>query len=303
MNNTTYHVPVMLSEALEGLNILPSGIYIDATFGGGGHSAAMLNALSPDGLLYAFDQDPDALANVFMDKRFTLIEANFRHIKRFLKQYGITQVNGILADLGVSSHQFNEPERGFSFRFDTPADMRMDAYGTLTAADYLNTATEQDIAQTLSLYGELAKSRAIAHALVVERLRNPIFTTGQINEIVLPYKGAEKESKFLAKIYQALRIVVNDEMGALKDLLQQSAALLEPGGRLVVISYHSLEDRLVKNFLRTGNFNDQPEKDFYGNLKRPFKPVSNKAIVPSAQEILENKRARSAKLRIGEKLI
>lgn len=297
----SYHVPVLLSESLEGLAIQPKGIYVDVTFGGGGHSREILSRLAPEGHLYGFDQDADAEHNVPSDDRFTFVRSNFRYLYNFMRYYGRQgQVDGLLADLGVSSHHFDDQARGFSFRFDGDLDMRMNTRAGKTAADVVNQYSEGELANLFYLYGELKASRKLANTLVKARAEHPIATIGDFLEIIKPFVGKDKEKKFLAQAFQALRIEVNDEMSALKAMLQGSLRVLKPGGRLVVITYHSLEDRLVKNFLKTGNFEGKSEQDFFGNQQSPFRLVNNKVIVPTAEEIERNPRARSAKLRIAE---
>jgi 16S rRNA (cytosine1402-N4)-methyltransferase len=296
-----YHRPVLLSESVEGLNIKSDGIYIDVTFGGGGHSREILKKLGENGKLIAFDQDADALQNTIDDPRFLLINGNFRHIKRFLRFYGITQVDGILGDFGVSSHQFDIAERGFSTRFESELDMRMDQRSDFSAFDLINSYSEQDLKEILFKYGELRSAPGMARRIAEERQRNPISSTQQLKEVLDRFLPKHKENKILAQIYQAIRIEVNQELDALKELLIQSKELLRPGGRLSMISYHSLEDRLVKRFMRNGLFEGEPEKDVFGKFEVPFKPVG-KFIIPSVEEIDQNNRARSAKLRIAEKL-
>ncbi len=297
----SYHVPVLLSESLEGLAIQPKGIYVDVTFGGGGHSREILSRLAPEGHLYGFDQDADAEHNVPSDDRFTFVRSNFRYLYNFMRYYGRQgQVDGLLADLGVSSHHFDDQARGFSFRFDGDLDMRMNTRAGKTAADVVNQYSEGELANLFYLYGELKASRKLANTLVKARAEHPIATIGDFLEVIKPFVGKDKEKKFLAQAFQALRIEVNDEMSALKAMLQGSLRVLKPGGRLVVITYHSLEDRLVKNFLKAGNFEGKSEQDFFGNQQSPFRLVNNKVIVPTAEEIERNPRARSAKLRIAE---
>ena len=297
----SYHVPVLLSESLEGLAIQPKGIYVDVTFGGGGHSREILSRLAPEGHLYGFDQDADAEHNVPSDDRFTFVRSNFRYLYNFMRYYGRQgQVDGLLADLGVSSHHFDDQARGFSFRFDGDLDMRMNTRAGKTAADVVNQYSEGELANLFYLYGELKASRKLASTLVKARAEHPIATIGDFLEVIKPFVGKDKEKKFLAQAFQALRIKVNDEMSALKAMLQGSLRVLKPGGRLVVITYHSLEDRLVKNFLKAGNFEGKSEQDFFGNQQSPFRLVNNKVIVPTAEEIERNPRARSAKLRIAE---
>lgn len=296
-----YHVPALLHETIEGLNIKPDGVYVDVTFGGGGHSREILNCLGPNGRLLSFDQDLDALNNMIDDARFTFVRSNFRYLKNFLKYHGIEKVDGILADLGVSSHHFDEADRGFSFRFDGELDMRMNTESKLTAAVILNTYTEEQLADVFYLFGELHNSRKIARTVVQSRSKEPIERIFQFIEILKPYFGREKEKKDMARVFQALRIEVNKEMEVLEELLLQSLDVLNEGGRLAILTYHSLEDRLVKNYFRSGNFEGKLEKDFYGNVIAPLRPVNNKVIVATAEEIERNPRARSAKLRFAEK--
>lgn len=300
MNSTAYHIPVLLQDSLEGLQIKPDGIYVDATFGGGGHSKHILNALTPAGKLFAFDQDEDALANVPEDARLVFVPQNFGFAKNFLKMYGVSQIDGLLADLGVSSHQFNAPERGFSTRFDTPLDMRMDKSNSVSAQTVLNEYDEKKIAGIFKNYGELHHAKGMASALAAYRQTQRITTTGQLKDAVHKFILPHRENKMMAQLFQAIRIEVNQELEALKRLLAQAAELLKPGGRLCVISYHSLEDRLVKRFIRNGLFEGEPERDLYGNFYVPFKAVG-KFVVPNENEIAQNPRARSAKLRIAEK--
>lgn len=296
-----YHNPVLLKETVDGLNMNPDGIYVDVTFGGGGHSREMMSRLGVNGKLFAFDQDVDALNNAIADDRFLLINENFRFIKRFLRFHGIKQVDGILADLGVSSHQFDVAERGFSTRFDAELDMRMNQKGELSAYHVINEYDEQDIARVLFQYGELKNARAMANAIVMARKDKDIKNSEQLKQVLAKFLPAHKSNKILAQIYQAIRIEVNQEMDVLKEFLEQSLEILKPGGRLSVISYHSLEDRLVKRFFRNGLFEGEPERDFFGNFEVPFKMVE-KLIVPTDAEIAINNRARSAKLRVAEKL-
>ncbi len=303
MNNSgdTYHVPVLLKETVDGLNVKPDGIYVDVTFGGGGHSDEILKRLGKDGRLFAFDQDEDAIKNKPDDNRLVLIEGNFSNLKNYLRLEGVRQVDGVLADLGISSHQINKPERGFSTRFDEKLDMRMDKKSKLTAYDVMNSYDERDLRKIFSQYGDLRNAATVARSIVNARENQPVETTGQLIEIVSKHFPKLKRNKFLAKLFQAIRIEVNGEMDALKKMLKQTAEVIKPGGRLSVISYHSLEDRLVKRFIRDGMFEGQPEKDIYGNVEVPFRKVG-KMITPSKEEIEKNPRARSAKLRIGEKL-
>ncbi len=295
-----YHAPVMLKESLDGLNIKADGIYVDATFGGGGHSKAIVEQLD-GGKLYAFDQDEDAAANVWKDDRLIFSQQNFCYVKNFLKLYKALPVDGLLADLGVSSHQFDEQKRGFSFRFDALLDMRMNREEKITAADVINTYTEEQLSDLFYYYGELKNSQRFAHAIVAKRNSDPIKTTFQLKEAVAHLVPKAIEHKILAMLFQALRIEVNHELDALKTLLNQSLDILKPGGRLVIISYHSLEDRLVKNFMKTGNIEGILNKDFFGNQLSPFHLISKKAVIPANEEIALNNRARSAKLRIAEK--
>ena len=301
VNAETYHIPVLLNESVNGLNILPNGIYVDVTFGGGGHSKEILRQLSAKGHLYGFDQDADAEKNILPDKKFTFVRSNFRYLSNFMDWHNITQINGLFADLGVSSHHFDDATRGFSFRFDGELDMRMNKRAGKTAADILNTYSEEQLATVFYLYGELRNSRAIARSIVQARTQKKIQTTQGLLDILKRHFSREKEKKQLAQAFQALRIEVNGEMEALKEMLTQAGELLKPGGRLVVMTYHSLEDRLVKNFFKSGNFQGNVEKDFYGNVQSPFTAINNKVIVPSEEEIEQNPRSRSAKLRIVEK--
>lgn len=297
-----YHVPVLLNECIKGLNINPEGIIVDVTYGGGGHSKEILKQLS-SGKLIAFDQDADAHKNAINDEHFTLVESNFEHLKNQLRFVGAIPVDGILADLGVSSHQFDEASRGFSFRFDeAELDMRMDQQQNLSAKQIINTYTEAQLADLFFFYGELKNARKIAKAIIVKRAVKPIDTVGELKTCLLLFAPKFKDYKFFAQVFQALRIEVNNEMGALKALLEQSADVIKKGGRLVVISYHSLEDKLVKNYMNKGKFEGDAEKDFYGNEIKPFQPLTRKAIVPDADEMTKNPRSRSAKLRIAEKI-
>ncbi len=295
-----YHNPVLLKETVDGLNIRPDGIYVDVTFGGGGHSREIMSRLGHGGKLFAFDQDLDALKNAIDDDRFMLINENFRFIKRFLRFHGIKQVDGILADLGVSSHQFDVAERGFSTRFEAELDMRMDQKGEVSAYNVVNEYDEQEISRVLFNYGELKNARAMASVIVAARQDAPIKNSEKLKEVLARFLPAHKSNKILAQIYQAIRIEVNQEMDVLKEFLEQSLEILKPGGRLSVISYHSLEDRLVKRFVKNGMFEGEPERDFFGNFEVPFKTIE-KLIVPSEEEIAINNRARSAKLRVAEK--
>ncbi|HUH50519.1 MAG TPA: 16S rRNA (cytosine(1402)-N(4))-methyltransferase RsmH [Flavobacterium sp.] len=300
MSNTEYHNPVLLKESVDGLNINPDGIYVDVTFGGGGHSREILSRLGENGRLIAFDQDQDALKNSIDDPRFLLINENFRHIKRFLRFHNIREVDGILADLGVSSHQFDVAERGFSTRFEADLDMRMSQTNTLSAYEVINDYDEKSLRHVLATYGELTNAGAMAHAIVNQREIEPIKNSERLKEALARFLPAHKSNKILAQIYQAIRIEVNQEIEVLKEFLEQSLDLLKPAGRLSVISYHSLEDRLVKRYMRNGMFEGEPEKDMFGNFEVPFKLV-NKLMIPSNQEIAVNNRARSAKLRVAEK--
>ena len=295
-----YHNPVLLQASVDGLNIKPEGVYVDVTFGGGGHSREILNRLGPNGKLFAFDQDEDALANAFRDERFTLINENFRFIKRFLRFYGIKSVDGILADLGVSSHQFDVAERGFSTRFDADLDMRMSQKNDLNAFRVVNEYDDANLKRVFLDYGELKNAPALARTIIEAREYQPVNTTDELKDILAKYLPEKVRNKVLAQIYQAIRIEVNQEMVVLKEFLEQSLEILNPGGRLSVISYHSLEDRLVKRYIKNGMFEGEPERDFFGNYSVPFK-IIEKLIVPDNAEIKINNRARSAKLRIAEK--
>ncbi len=296
-----YHNPVLLHETVDGLNIKPNGVYVDVTFGGGGHSKEILRRLGPHGKLFAFDQDEDALRNAIQDDRFTLINENFRYIKRFLRFHGIKKVDGILGDFGVSSHQFDEAERGFSTRFDAALDMRMNQKDALSAYEVVNDYEEKDLKLVFVEFGELKNGGAMANVIVNYRKDKAIKNTEQLKQVLSKFLPAHKSNKILAQIYQAIRIEVNQEIEVLKEFLEQTEELLESGGRLSLISYHSLEDRLVKRFMRNGMFEGEPERDFFGNFKVPFKTIG-KLIVPSEEEVVRNNRARSAKLRIAEKI-
>ena len=296
-----YHVPVLLEESVSGLNIDPEGVYLDLTFGGGGHSREILRHLG-GGCLIGFDQDSDALANVPDDSRFIFVNHNFRYLRNFLRYCGYDNADGILADLGVSSHEFDEAGRGFSFRFDAELDMRMNRRGRLKATDILNSYSEEDLIRVFREYGEVDNARGLVSLIIKAREEKPIGRSEEFLQVIAPRVPKQKEKKYLAQVYQALRIEVNGELDALKEMLQQAELALRPGGRLVVITYHSLEDRIVKNFLRSGNFEGKIEKDFYGHVKRNFELVNRKVIVPSDEEIERNPRARSAKLRIAEKI-
>ncbi len=297
-----YHLPVLLRESVDGLNIRPDGVYVDTTFGGGGHSRAILAALGPEGRLYAFDQDPDAAANAIDDPRFCLIGENFRNLKNFLRLHGVRAIDGLLADLGVSSHQFDEADRGFSIRMEGPLDLRMDRRQETTAASLVNSIDESDLRHLLALYGEMPNAGHYARAIVEARQEAPIESTTQLCAAVSSLLPRGRENKTLAMLFQALRIEVNGELEALRQMLTQAVELLRPQGRLCVISYHSLEDRLVKNFVRTGNFEGEVKKDFYGNLLAPLRPVTRKPVTPGEEELARNNRSRSAKLRVAEKM-
>ena len=299
-NELVYHIPVLLKESIDGMNLQPKGVYVDVTFGGGGHSKEILHRGDSSIRLLSFDQDEDAERNIVNDQRFTFVRSNFRYLYNFLRYHGIEQVDGILADLGVSSHHFDDSERGFSFRFDGNLDMRMNKRSGKTAADIVNNYEEERLADIFYLYGELKNSRKLASTLVKARNRKAIVTIGDFLEIVKPLFGREREKKELAKVFQALRIEVNQEMEALKEMLLSAMEVLKPGGRLVVITYHSLEDRMVKNIMKTGNIEGKTIQDFYGNSQTPFKLV-NKVITASDEEVKSNPRSRSAKLRIAEK--
>ncbi|MBR6893863.1 MAG: 16S rRNA (cytosine(1402)-N(4))-methyltransferase RsmH [Bacteroidaceae bacterium] len=298
----TYHQPVLLHQSIDGMNIHKDGIYVDVTFGGGGHSREILKRLEGKAHLYSFDQDADAEQNIVDNPRFTFVRSNFRYLKNFLKYYGEDEgIDGLLADLGVSSHHFDDAERGFSFRFDAPLDMRMNQRAKQTAADIVNSYNEPALANIFYYYGELKNSRQIAAAIVKERNNKRIETTGELQTIVQPFFGRDREKKELAKVFQALRIEVNHEMDALKEMLAAATEMLKPGGRLVVITYHSLEDRMVKNIMKTGSIDGDETKDFFGNTSSPFKLITRKPIIPDADEQAMNPRSRSAKLRVAEK--
>lgn len=305
----TYHIPVLLNESIDGLNIQPGGIYVDVTMGGGGHSHEILKRLDANAHLYSFDQDADAEANLkqnhgddlLNDERFTFVRSNFRYLKNWMRYHGVEQIDGLLADLGVSSHHFDDESRGFSFRFESPLDMRMNKRSSKTAADIVNNDTEEALADIFYLYGELKNSRKIASLLVKARQEKKIETTGDFIAVVEPLFKREREKKDLAKLFQALRIEVNGEMSALKELLTSVVDILKPGGRLSVITYHSLEDRIVKNIMKAGNIEGKIEQDFFGRINTPFKLINNKVIVPTDEEQEQNPRSRSAKLRIAEK--
>ncbi len=299
---TSYHVPVLLQECIDGLAINPAGVYVDVTFGGGGHAREILKHLGKDGVLIAFDQDPDAQRNKIEDPRFLFVDQNFGYLKNNLRLLGHKHVDGILADLGVSSHQFNEPDRGFSTRFESDLDMRMDQQRALTAAVILNTYAEEDLHKIFGIYGEVQNAKSLARTIATARLTQPIKTLAQFKSVIAAHIPRGKENKYMAQVFQALRIEVNAEIEVLESFLTQSAEVLKPGGRLVVIAYHSLEDRPVKNFMAKGKFRGQVEKDFFGNDQKPFNVITRKAIVANADELARNSRSRSAKLRIGEKL-
>ncbi|MCB0443434.1 MAG: 16S rRNA (cytosine(1402)-N(4))-methyltransferase RsmH [Flavobacterium sp.] len=301
MKTMSYHNPVLLKKSVDGLAVKPDGVYVDVTFGGGGHSKEILSQLGPTGRLFAFDQDEDALANILPDERFTLINENFRNIKRFLRFYGVREVDGVLADLGVSSHQFDVAERGFSTRFDAELDMRMSQKGQLNAFVVVNEYSETDLKKVFADFGELSNAGAIANTIVNARRDKSIKNTEHLKFVLAKFLPTHKSHKILAQIYQAIRIEVNQEMEVLKEFLEQTIEILKPGGRLSVISYHSLEDRLVKRFMKNGLFEGEPERDFFGNYSVPFKTIG-KLIVPDDEEIRINNRARSAKLRIAEKM-
>lgn len=298
-----YHVPVMLNQSVDGLSVRKGGVYVDVTFGGGGHSREILRRMDSDGRLFGFDQDGDAAANVPQDGRFTFVLSNFRYIENWMDYYGISGVDGVLADLGVSSHHFDDVERGFSFRHDAELDMRMNRKSHLTAAEVLNTYDEERLAFVLHTFGELKNARQIARAVIKRRNTASFARISDLLELLQPFVGRDREKKDMAKAFQALRMEVNDETGALCRMLEGAISLLVPGGRLVVLTYHSIEDRIVKNYIRSGNAAGKVEQDFYGNRLVPLKAVNNKVIVPAEEEIERNPRSRSAKLRIAEKII
>jgi len=313
MTESCYHIPVLLKESIDGLNIQPDGVYVDVTFGGGGHSREILSRLGPDGHLYSFDQDADAEQSIKggnakseeqdmgIDSRFTFVRSNFRYLKNWMRYYEVDHVDGLLADLGVSSHHFDDESRGFSFRFDAPLDMRMNKRAGQTAAELLNKTDEKVLADIFYLYGELKNARRLAAAIVKRRAEKPFATTQDLTDAVNPLLPKEREKKDLAKVFQALRIEVNHEMDALKEMLKAATEVLGEGGRLSVITYHSLEDRIVKNVMKAGNAEGKVEQDFFGRIQSPFQLVNNKVIIPSEEEQQQNPRSRSAKLRIAEK--
>ncbi len=302
MQSSVYHIPALLDACMAGLAVRPDGTYVDVTFGGGGHSRAILERLGDKGRLYAFDQDEDACVNRIEDSRFTFVRSNFRFLKNFMRYYGVDSIDGLLADLGVSFHHFDASERGFSFRFDGALDMRMNRRARTTAADVIENYTQEQLSDIFYLYGELRSARKIADAVVSARRMQKIDTTTRLVEVVSPYIDKRQEKKELAQLFQALRIEVNQEMEALRRMLLSACELVRPGGRIAILTYHSLEDRLVKNFFKTGNFEGRAEKDFFGRIESPLRPVNNKVIVPDDDEVIRNPRARSAKLRIAEKL-
>ena len=298
----TYHIPVLLQESIDGLDIKPDGVYVDVTFGGGGHSKEILRRLGPNGRLYSFDQDEDAENNILNDNRFTFVRSNFRYLRNWMRYYGEEHIDGLLADLGVSSHHFDDETRGFSFRFDAPLDMRMNKRSGTTAAEIIKNHDEEQLADVLYLYGELKNARKIASAITKARVGKDIMTTGDLIEAIEKLIPREREKKELAKVFQALRIEVNHEMEALKDMLNGAKEVLCEGGRLSVITYHSLEDRIVKNIMKTGNAEGKVKQDFFGRTEAPFRQINGKVIIPSDQEQEQNPRSRSAKLRIAEKI-
>lgn len=301
MENQVYHIPALLGPTLEGMAIRPDGTYADLTFGGGGHSKAIMQQLNQRGRLFSFDQDIDAYANRLDDTRFCFVHGNFRYLKNFMHYYGVSALDGILADLGVSFHHFDTAQRGFSFRYSSPLDMRMNTSAAITAADIVNTYTEEQLTNIFRLYGECANPKRIAHTIALKRQTTPITTTDQLVDLLSTVILHDKEKKEMARVFQALRIEVNDEMGALKQMLNAALDMLRPGGRLVILTYHSIEDRIVKNFMRSGNIEGKIEKDFYGNTLSPFLIINNKVITATPEEVESNPRARSAKLRIAQK--
>ena len=296
-----YHVPVMLHECIEALGIIPDGVYVDVTFGGGGHSREILKYLGPTGRLIAFDQDPDALNNIIDDPRFVLVHQNFRFLKNYLRLEGVKQVDGVLGDLGVSSHQFDDADRGFSIRFDADLDMRMDQVSDLDAKKVLDTYSEEDLHRIFGMYGEVQNAKSLAKTIVTARLTKEIHTVSDLKDVIKKLVPKGKEHKYHAQVFQALRIEVNRELEALQEFLLQTVQVLKEGGRLVIMSYHSLEDRLVKNFMLKGKFKGEVEKDFFGNEIKPFKVLTRKAITATAEELEKNNRSRSAKLRVAER--
>jgi len=298
---TEYHLPVLLTESIDGLNIKKDGVYVDVTFGGGGHSKEILRCLGTNGHLYGFDQDIDAIANSLNDERFTFVRSNFRFLKNWMRYYGIDTIDGLLADLGVSSHHFDDESRGFSLRYDAPLDMRMNSSSAVSAADIVNKYSEEQLADIFYLYGELKNARRIAATVVKRRMEKPISTTGELIDVTSALFPKEREKKEMAKLFQALRIETNHEMEALKEMITAAVDLLKPGGRLSVITYHSLEDRIVKNVMKAGNTEGKMVQDFFGRIENPLKIVNSKVITPSEEEITNNPRSRSAKLRIAEK--
>lgn len=302
MNSSVYHIPALLDESLEALNIRPDGVYVDATYGGGGHSRAILERLNNQGHLYGFDQDEDAINRAVVHPQFTIVHGNFRYLSNFLRYYRVDAVDGILADLGVSFHHFDEPERGFSFRWNGALDMRMNRRAAHSAAWLIANTDAEKLTEILRLYGELRQARRIAETIVAAREKAPVDTVEQLLSIVKPYINPRQEKKELAQLFQALRIAVNDETGALRELLSQATKVLRPGGRLAILTYHSIEDRMVKNYMKTGNIEGNLQKDFYGRVLAPMKLINTKAIVASEAEVAANPRARSAKLRIAVKL-
>ncbi len=301
MDNMVYHVPVLLSESIDLLNIRPDGVYVDVTYGGGGHSKAILDRLGPNGKLFAFDQDPDALQNRIPDERLTLVHQNFSFLKNGLRFHGIREVDGVLADLGVSSHQFDVPERGFSTRYNAVLDMRMDQQGDLDAKSVLNGYPEEELHRIFGMYGEIANAKTLARAIVAARSVKVISTVDELKQVLSGVAPRGKEHKYYAQLFQALRIEVNGELTVLQSMLSQAKEVVRPKGRLAVIAYHSLEDRLVKNFLAKGKFRGEVDKDFYGNDLSPFRLITKKAVVPKEEELVRNSRSRSAKLRVAEK--
>ncbi len=302
MTTETYHIPVMLDECIQGLNIKQDGVYVDVTFGGGGHSKAILNQLGPKGKLIAFDQDQDAIHNIHADERLIFVQHNFRYLKQFLSYLKVVPVDGILADLGISSYQINEASKGFAHRFDAPLDMRMDQNNTLTAAHIVNQYSEKALLHVFNHYGEIKNAYKLVHVILDKRKVNPIETIADFKSAIASCTPAKEESKYLSQVFQALRIEVNEELKALEQFLSDVHSVLKIGGRLVVMSYHSLEDRMVKNLIQTGNVDGELEKDFFGNKHLVFKAINKKPVLPSEEELINNKRSRSAKLRVAEKI-